>query len=340
MKIGIIGLGNMGTAMANLIAENGYEVIGWEFDENTVKEINSKNLNSKFLLGIKLNSNLKATKELNEVFDNCEIVFIAIPSRFIKSTLQPFKNKIAKDIILVNLAKGINNDTGLTSFQTISLLFPQNRKIMLSGPSVAYEFARKMPTVVMLAGKNRSSLSIVSDILDNDFFRTRFSNDEIGVELGGILKNIYTIGLGIFDGKNKKGTNLRAIYLTIALEEIEKIGKSFGAKEKTFYSLSGIGDLLATSLSKHSHNRKMGKLLADGLSLKEIEKKMDGLPEGYYTLKALFTTHKFHISAPIGDESKDSSSRFADARVAESLWNVINGRYKIEEFISLIIKNR
>ena len=90
MKIGIIGLGNMGTAMANLIAENGYEVIGWEFDENTVKEINSKNLNSKFLLGIKLNSNLKATKELNEVFDNCEIVFIAIPSRFIKSTLQPF----------------------------------------------------------------------------------------------------------------------------------------------------------------------------------------------------------------------------------------------------------
>lgn len=357
MKIGFVGLGNMGTAMANLVADNGYEVIGWEFDKNTVEEINSKNINSKFLPGIRLNPNLKATKELREVFDNCEIIFIAIPSRFIKNTLQPLKDKIAENIMLVNLAKGIDNNTGLTSFQTISLLFPQNRKIMLSGPSIAYEFARKIPTVVMLAGKNRSDISTVSHILDNEFFRTRFSKDEIGVELGGILKNIYAIGLGILDGKNRKGVNFRAGYLTIALDEMKKIGKSFKAKEKTFYSLSGMGDLLATSLSEHSHNRKMGELLAKGLNLKEIKNKMGFLSEGYYTLRALFATRKFHISAPIGEENsslldasprlhlarigeedKSSSLLLANAPIAESLWNVINGRYKIEEFVEFYKK--
>ena len=322
IKIGFVGLGNMGTAMANLVADNGYKVIGWEFDKKTIKEINSKNLNSKFLPRIKLNPNLKATKELCEVFDNCEIIFIAIPSVYIKNILQSLKKKIAKNIILVNLAKGIDNNTGLTSFQTISSLFPQNKKIMLSGPSIACEFAKKIPTAVMIAGKNRSGLSIISGVLDNEFFKTRFSNDEIGVELGGILKNIYAIGLGIFDGKNIKGTNFKATYLIIALEEMKKIGITFGAKGKTFLSLSGLGDLIATSLSEHSHNRKMGELLGKGLNLEEIEKKMSGLPEGYYTLRALFATHKLNISTPI----------------AESLWNVINRKHKTEEFIFSIIK--
>ncbi len=324
MKIGFIGFGNMGTAMANLIASNGYEVIGWELDENVVDEINSKNLNSKFLPGIKLNPALKATKELSSVFDNCEIIFIAIPSVFVKSTLQPFKDRVAKNIVLVNLVKGIDSNTGLTSFQTISLLFPQSKKIMLSGPSIANEFARKMPTVVVLAGKNKSDLSIVSHILDNEYFRTRFSDDEIGVELGGILKNIYAIGLGMFDGKNIKSVNFRAAYLTITLDEMRKIGIALGAKKETFSYLSGMGDLLATSLSEHSHNRKLGELLAGGLNLKKIENKMGVLPEGYNALRAvLYIAEKFHISTPL----------------AKSLWDVINGRYDVEKFIYLFIKD-
>lgn len=323
MKIGFVGLGNMGTAMANLIASNGHQVIGWEFDKNVVEEINNKNLNSKFLPGIKLNSTLRATKELDNVFNNSKIVFIAIPSVFMKNTLEPLKGKIAENIVLVNLAKGIDNQTGLTSFQTISLLFPQNKKIILSGPSIANEFAKKIPTVVILAGKNKSDVSIISDILDNKFFRTQFSNDEIGVELGGILKNIYAIGLGMFDHKNIKNVNFKSAYLTIALGEMKKIGITFGAREETFYYLSGMGDLLATSLSEDSHNKKLGKLLADGLSLKEIKSRMGILSEGYNTLKAFFATDKFHISAPL----------------AENLWDVINGKHKIEKFICLFIKN-
>lgn len=324
MKIGFIGLGNMGTAMANLIASNGYEVIGWEHDENVVDEINSKNLNTKFLPGIELNPNLKATKELSSVFDNCEVVFIAIPSVFIKNTLQPFKDRIAENIILITLTKGIDSNTGVTSFQTISLLFPHNRKIVLSGPSVANEFSKKMPTVVVVAGKNKSDLSIVSHILDNEYFRTRFSDDEIGVELGGILKNIYAIGLGMFDGKNIKSVNFRSTYLTIALEEMKRIGMTLGAKKETFSYLSGMGDLLATSLSEHSHNRRMGELLSGGLNLKEIENKMGVLPEGYNTLKTiLYIVEKSHISTLL----------------AKNLWDVINGRYEVEKFIHLFIKD-
>lgn len=324
MKVGFIGLGNMGTATANLVASNGYEVIGWELDENVVSEINSKNLNSKFLPGIELDPALKATKELSSVFDNCEVVFIAIPSVFVKSTLQPFKDRVAKNIVLVNLAKGIDSNTGLTSFQTISLLFPQCRKIMLSGPSIANEFAKKMPTVVVLAGKNKADLSIVSHILDNGYFRTRFSDDEIGVELGGILKNIYAIGLGMFDGQNIKSVNFRSAYLTLALAEMKKIGITLGAKKETFSYLSGMGDLLATSLSEHSNNRRLGELLAGGLKLKEIENKMGVLPEGYNALKTiLYIAEKFHISTPL----------------AKGLWDVINRRYEVEKFIYLFIKD-
>ena len=152
----------------------------------------------------------------------------------------------------------------------------------------------------------------------------RFSDDEIGVELGGILKNIYAIGLGLFDGQNIKSVNFRSVYLTIAVEEMARIGAGFGAKIETFLYLSGIGDLLATALSEHSHNRHMGELLAQGLSLEEIKAEMGVLPEGYNTLKVmLYITEKLHISIPL----------------AKGLWDVINGRYQAERFIYSFIKD-
>ncbi|VAX26517.1 Glycerol-3-phosphate dehydrogenase [NAD(P)+] [hydrothermal vent metagenome] len=324
MKTGFVGLGNMGTAMADLIASNGYKVTGWEYDGGVVEEINRKHLNSKFLPGVELNPNLAATGELNSIFEECEVVFIAIPSVFIKKTLESVKDRVNEKTILVNLAKGLDKRTGLTSFQTIASLFPGNRTMMLSGPSIANEFSRKMPTVVVLAGRSREDLFVVSRILDNRYFRTRFSDDGIGVELGGILKNIYAIGLGMFDGKNIRSVNFRSAYLTIALEEMTKTGIRLGAKKETFFYLSGMGDLLATSLSEHSHNRRMGELLARGLSLKEIKEQMGILPEGYNALQTvLYIAEKFHVSTPL----------------SRSLWDVINGRYEVEKFIYLFIKD-
>ncbi|HEY3344518.1 MAG TPA: NAD(P)H-dependent glycerol-3-phosphate dehydrogenase [Anaerolineaceae bacterium] len=324
MKIGMIGLGNLGTSVGNLIANNGHSVLGWEHDPDVVREIQEQRTNNRYLPGIPLHSKLIGTGELNPVVLECPVVFIAIPSAFIQTTLEPFRERIDPGTLLVNLAKGIDAETGLTSFQTLAELFPHNPKIMLSGPSIANEFARQMPTVVVLAGKEISHQLLVARLLENDYFRTRFSDDEIGVELGGILKNIYAIGLGLFDGKQITSINFRAVYLTLAMEEITHIGVGLGARIETFLYLSGFGDLLATSLSPHSHNRHMGELLAQGMSLAQIEQEMGVAPEGYNTLKAmLYIAEKLHIAMPL----------------AKGLWDVIHGRYTAERFITSFIRD-
>ena len=268
MQVGLIGLGNMGTAVGNLVAQNGSDVLGWEFNPDVVREINDKHSNSRFLPGISLELGLAATGDISLVMSGSQVLFVAIPSVFIESTLRPGRERLSTDAIIVNMTKGIDSRSGLTSYQTIARLFPDNPKIMLSGPSIANEFARGMPTIVVLASESGEGLMTVAQTLDGDCFRTRFSDDVIGVELGGVLKNIYSIGLGLFDGKDIRSVNFRSVYLTIALEEIAKMGVAMGAKIETFLYLSGIGDLLATSLSEHSHNRGLGERLASGRSIR------------------------------------------------------------------------
>ena len=324
MQIGIVGLGNLGAAVANLIAANGHSIVGWEYNPVVVAEINEQHTNGKFLPDIRLHSNLRATTDLAAMFQDAEVVFIAIPSVFIQRTLQPLRGQIAPEVILVNMAKGIDGATGLTSFQTIADMFPHNPRVMLSGPSIANEFAQQQPTVVVIAGQNKADLMRVARALDNDYFRTRFSDDAIGVELGGILKNIYAIGLGLFDGEQITSVNFRSVFLTLAIEEITRVGVALGAKVETFLYLSGIGDLLATSLSGHSHNRRMGELLAQGLSRAAIEQEMGVMPEGYNTLRAmLYIAEKMHVAMPL----------------AKGLWDVINGRTSAQKFIQSFVRD-
>lgn len=324
MQVGMVGMGNLGTAVGHLIAQNGYDVLGWEHHSAVVTEINRQSENTRFLPGVPLHPRLQATGDLQPVLAGSDIIFIAIPSVFVRATLEPQRKQVSAETIIVNMAKGIDRETGLTSFQTLSQLFPQQRCVMLSGPSIANEFVRGMPTVIMLAGPANQDLLLVSRMLDNDYFRTRFSDDSVGVELGGILKNIYAIGLGLFDGKQIKSINFRAAYLTIALEEMARIGVAMGAKLETFLYLAGMGDLLATSLSGHSHNRRLGELLAQGFSLAEIKEKMGVLSEGYNTLQSvLYIGEKLHVSVPL----------------AKGLWDVINGRSTAEQFINAFIKD-
>ncbi|NOY76394.1 MAG: NAD(P)H-dependent glycerol-3-phosphate dehydrogenase [Calditrichaeota bacterium] len=321
--IGLVGLGNMGSAIAHVMASNGHAVLGWEHNARVVEEINRNHTNTPFLPGITLDPNLKATGDLKRVFETCPVIFVAIPSIFFQSVLKPFSNKTTGKVF-VDLTKGIDRETLLTSFQMLQILFPGNQHVMLSGPSIANEFSRGLPTLVMLAGEDKSGLLQIARILENDYFRVRFSDDTIGVELGGILKNIYAIGLGIFDGLAIDSVNFRSSYLTVALEEISQIGVALGARKETFLYLAGMGDLLATSLSQHSHNRRMGEFLAQGLSLKKIEQKMGVLPEGFNTLKmTLYLAEKHHCSMPL----------------ARGLWDVIHERLSAETFVQMFIKD-
>jgi glycerol-3-phosphate dehydrogenase (NAD(P)+) len=287
MKIGMIGLGNLGSAVGNMIARNGYDVLGWEFQKAVVEEVNKLGTNKRYLEGISLSPNLKATDDLGSVARQSEIIFVAIPSAFVQTTLEPVRDQVRPRSVIVNMAKGIDRSTGLTSFQVITSLFPDNPKVMLSGPSIANEFARDMATVVVIAGDRREDLLLVSHVLDNEY-------------------------------------NFRSVYLTIALEEIARIGEALGAEIVTFLYLAGIGDLLATSLSKHSHNRRLGHLLAEGLNLEEVRERMGVLPEGYNTLEIiLYVAEKMHVSLPL----------------AKGLWDVLQGRYEVDRFITSFIRD-
>jgi len=314
----MVGLGNIGTAVANLMASKGSPVLGWEYHRDTVEEINTTHTNSRYLPEIALSHHLAATSVLDELC-TCDVLFVALPALFIKQTLEPYQHTIAPHTILVNLAKGIDRETGQTAFQTLSALFPQNPRMMLAGPAIANELARGSPTVVVLAGPDIPDLLRVSRLLETNHFRTRFTDDTIGVELGGILKNVYTIGLGLFDGQNITSVNVRSVYLTIALEEITRMGVALGGKAETFSYLAGMGDLLATALSQHSHNRRLGELLATGHTLQRVQDVMGVLPEGYNTMRfALSVAEKLHIPLPL----------------AKGLWEVLHGAVSTETFIS------
>jgi len=316
MMIGFVGLGNIGCAMAHLVASNGHDVVGWEYDAAVVEEINTTHHNSRFLPDIALSPRLRATQNLADVCTSCDVVFVALPSLYIHRTLEQVQ--VDKRSVLVNLAKGIDGNTGLTAFQTLSELFPHHARVMLAGPAIANEFARGKQTVVVLAGHDMGTLLRVSRVLDNDFFRTRFSDDCVGVEWGGILKNVYTIGLGLFDGRHIKSVNIRSVYLTIALEEIGRLGIALGGKAESFGYLAGMGDLLATSLSMDSHNRRMGELLAEGKTLEEVQATMGMVPEGYHTMQfALSLAEKLHVPMPL----------------ARGLWDVLRGKRSTEAFL-------
>lgn len=322
VSVGLIGLGNLGTAVGNMIASNGHEVLGWDHQPEVVEEVSRAHRNSGYLEGIELHPAFTATDDIGEVLATCEVVFVALPARFIDASLRPAIGAIRPDTIVVNMAKGIDIRSGLTAHQTLGELLPGQPLVMLSGPSIANEFAHGMPTVVVVAGPDRADLLRVSTLLDNQFFRTRFSDDAIGVELGGILKNIYAIGLGMFDGQGVSSVNFRAVYLTIALEEMARLGAAVGARLETFLYLAGIGDLLATALSEHSHNRHLGQRLAEGLTREQVREEMGVLPEGYSTLRsALYVAEKMHVSVPL----------------AKGLWDVIDGRQTADRFITSFI---
>jgi glycerol-3-phosphate dehydrogenase (NAD(P)+) len=321
--VGIIGLGNMGTTIGNVIARNGHFVTGWEYNADVVEEINANHTNTLYLRGVTLHNNLVATSYIADVFTGKSIVFVALPSMFIANVLGSYKGVVSPSVIIVNLAKGIDKNTGRTAFEMIADFFPANNKVMVSGPSIANEISKGMPTAVVAAGPDDISLRTVKKVLGNRDLFVSLSHDARGIELGGILKNIYAIGLGVFDGKKITSINFRSIYLTMALHEMAQTGLHLGAKPETFSFISGVGDLFATSLSEHSHNRRLGELMTACVSLNQVRLQMGILPEGYNTLEAFLNI------------AKRKGFRMP---LAQALWDVIHCRIDTDTFVHTIIK--
>jgi len=300
MDIGMIGLGNMGTAVANNIAGNGHRVTGWEYDAKTVAEINSKHLNTRYLKGVKLSPRLRATTNIEKALCGKDMIFVALPSKYIKAALADAADCAGKNALIVNLSKGIEEGTCITASDILSKIFLKNRVITLSGPSIANEFARKYPCMVVLTGERNSDLCKAAAAVETPVFRARFSTDKTGVEWSGILKNMYAIGLGLIYGLGLESINFKAAYITRAVEEMIALIEAMGGKRSTVLDFAGLGDLIATSLSEHSHNRRFGEMLAEGRTLSYAEKQLGVLPEGLKALRAAAKLSKqYRVKMPV-----------------------------------------
>ncbi len=328
MKTAVIGSGSMGTALARLLADNGHSVSCWDHIPSVVEDIRKNHLNSKFLPGVDLPSSITADLLLNHVVREAQMVFIAVPSAFFGHVVKEFSPFSPPQAIVVGTSKGLEPSTGkrLSQVYAQAAVHPPDQYVALSGPSVAGEFAPQRPTAVVVAG-SRSQSQKVSDALSNPYFHVEISDDLAGVELGGVLKNIYAIGFGFLDGLNQGSSNLKSAFLIKAWAELKGIGVKLGAQAKTFDGLAGLGELVTTGYSADSHNRKFGQLLASGLDYDKAVAQIGGAaPEGVRNLATLLTVLGNQMDTPLAKLIQTSIQQpAARAKFVEGILQFFNG---------------
>lgn len=302
-KIIVVGTGGWGTALAMQLASKFERVFMWSFEKATVDEINIQHTNNVFLPNVVLPNNIIATNDINEV-PTFDVIVNTVPTQFIRNTYTPIASLLSNKII-VNGAKGIEQKTLLRIydiFNEVVGLKPENYTV-ISGPSHAEEVSRYIPTTIVAASKNSELAKNVQVAFSTKSFRLYTSDDVIGCELGGALKNVIAITAGLIDGLNL-GDNSKAALVTRGIAEIARIGTALGANYLTFAGLSGLGDLMVTCGSKHSRNRKVGELLGMGWNLDKIIKEHRTVAEGVYTtVSAYELSKKMNIEMPITEQT-------------------------------------
>lgn len=273
-KITILGDGGWGTALALTTLQNDSETTLWGPFEDNIEAIRTTHKN-RFLPGVDLPENLKATSSISEAVQNAEIVVLASPSQFMRGTLNMLREYfVPEQMVLVNVAKGIETDTLKCMHEICAEILGDNLKyVTLSGPSHAEEVARGIPTAVVSASENIGLAKLVQETFMTRNFRIYTSRDVISVELGGALKNVLAIAAGILDGM-QLGDNPKAALMTRGIAEMARLGVALGGKRETFAGLSGIGDLIVTCMSRHSRNRHVGEELGRGKTLEQITAEM------------------------------------------------------------------
>jgi glycerol-3-phosphate dehydrogenase (NAD(P)+) len=293
-KIAVLGAGAWGTALAQVLSNKGYQVSLWARESEVVSDINSKHLNSLFLPGFTLHQKIICTNNIEEAVANAGLIVVVIPSQFVRETLTPLSQVIQKGQVIVSATKGIERETLLTPsrilVQTIPNLVEENVAV-LSGPSFAKEVVQNIPTAVSLACRNEELRGELQKVFHTDTFRTYTTSDVIGVELGGALKNVLAIAVGLCDGLGF-GANARAALMTRGLAEITRLGIAMGAKPKTFSGLAGLGDMILTCTSDLSRNRTVGKKVAQGNSPEKIAEEMIQVAEGMETSSSTYRLSK------------------------------------------------
>lgn len=304
-RIGVLGGGSWGTALSILLANKGYDLDMWIRSENQVEAIKTTRMNNRYLPNINLPDNIGVSSDMESALYKKDIILMCVPTHAVRETLNNAKKNINKDQIIINVAKGIENESLLRISEIVKEILPDNKYAVLSGPSHAEEVAIGLPTTVVSASKSRDVAEAVQDLFITPYFRVYTNPDIIGVELGGSLKNIIALGAGISDGLGY-GDNTKAALMTRGNTEMARLGVKLGANASTFTGLSGIGDLIVTCTSMHSRNRRCGILLGEGLSLEEAIKEVGMVVEGVKTTKSAYKLAQKHgVEMPITEEIYD-----------------------------------
>ena len=298
-KVCVLGAGSWGSALALVLAKNGYDVSLWTRDNEQADGINKTKENTNYLPGVLFPNNIKVTTNIEDSVSNSKLIVLAVPSQAIRSISKQIKPFIKDEQILVDVAKGLEKGTGLRLSEVCKEELPNNPYVTLSGPSHAEEVAKDIPTTVVVASENLQIAQTVQDIFMSPEFRVYTNPDIVGVELGGALKNIIAFGAGICDGLGL-GDNAKAALMTRGIREIGRLGIAMGADISTFSGLSGIGDLIVTCTSMHSRNRRAGILIGQGKSLEETLKEVKMVVEGITATEVAYEeAKKLNVDMPI-----------------------------------------
>ena len=332
-KIGMLGAGSWGTALAVLLSSKDYEITLWEFFPDLVENLLRDRENKSMLPGIKIPDNIRITNNISEAVKNSDIIVSAVPSHVVRTLAEKISSFDLRDKLVVSVSKGIENETLLRVSQIYSDVIPeftQDQFIVLSGPSHAEEVSRFIPTTVVAASSNLENAKRIQDLFMTETFRVYSHTDVVGVELGGSLKNIIAIAAGIGDGVGF-GDNSKAALITRGLVEITRLGTAMGAEPLTFAGLSGIGDLVVTCMSQHSRNRFVGDEIGKGKTLKQVLSEMVMVAEGVKTTKSAFDlAKKFKVEMPITDEVY--KKLFEEKNPKEAVFDLMTRGAKQEKF--------
>jgi len=301
-RIAVVGAGGWGTALAALWANKGHKIILWGHNSQRIEQLKATRENADYLPDVRLPADVDVTPELVRCAE-AELVVFVTPSTALREIAKQFRSVLKNPAsVLLSCTKGIEHGTGMRMSQILNELFPENAVAVLSGPNLAIEVSRGLPTATVVGCRQLDIAESLQHQLGSSRFRIYTSNEVTGIELGGALKNIFAIPAGVSDGFGF-GDNSKAGLVTRSLAELLRLGTAMGGHPSTFYGLSGVGDLIATCFSKHSRNRRVGEQLGRGKSLAEITSTMKMVAEGIPTTKGAFEcARRFGIETPIIDQ--------------------------------------
>ena len=299
-KISIIGTGTWGIALSILLHQNGHEVSAWSAIQDEITYLRENRMH-RSLPGVKIPEEITWI-DADDLRDACmgkDLLVLAVPSIFTRETCRKMKPYIRDGQIIVNVAKGIEEQTLMTLTEQMEEEIPRADAAVLSGPSHAEEVSRGIPTTCVAGARTMKTAELIQNYFMSPVFRVYTSPDVLGIELGGALKNVIALAAGVADGLGY-GDNTKAALITRGIAEISRLGMAMGGRAETFSGLSGIGDLIVTCASMHSRNRRAGILIGQGKSMEEAMREVNMVVEGVYSAKAaLALGKKYQVSLPI-----------------------------------------